>query len=493
MRAMLRLSAMALLVTVAAQIGPAKASATSTLHVMHSSLSPGHWQVVTLVARDLSGAPLRGAGARVIVQYGDRADSYRLARTNARGVSSLRFQVPGSVAGTRAVVLATVNNGYLSQTVSASFEVGAPGVRSSGGLSVIARALPPRVTPPEPLWIVVYVHSARGSVVVGAGVTATVSFASGAAHADGKTDGDGVATIRVDTAHVTGQGTVQAGIQVRAGKNGGAASTHFTLEAAPTATPTPTLRPTPPPTDTPAPTATTSLTPTRTPTPSPTATPTVIPASPVVPSPADTSTPTPTASPTSTSTPTPSPSPTATETATPSPSPTPASTPTNTPVPSCPASGADQTGCMQEVINLINQTRTVYSQQYGVSEPAVVLNLTQSMGTSSCAGSLGHSQAMAQSGQIWHVNASYPQASFPNNLCVRFSTAGENVGAIGTGNELQDLKTMHSEMMNEPYSPSTCAQYDDHACNIVNPNFRQAGVGIVVSGGQTWLTEDFVG
>ncbi|MGH2409866.1 MAG: hypothetical protein ACRDGS_05785 [Chloroflexota bacterium] len=48
-------------------------------------------------------------------------------------------------------------------------------------------------------------------------------------------------------------------------------------------------------------------------------------------------------------------------------------------------------------------------------------------------------------------------------------------------------------MMAEAHDPSTCAATVNHACNILNPKFRAVGIGIDVTGGMTWLTEDFVG
>jgi uncharacterized protein YkwD len=137
---------------------------------------------------------------------------------------------------------------------------------------------------------------------------------------------------------------------------------------------------------------------------------------------------------------------------------------------------------MQAMLDIINQTRA----QNGVG--AVGLSTTESNGTSTCAGSIGHSEAMAQSGQIWHQNSAYPQASWPNDICVSITAAGENVGAFG-GDEMTALRSMHAEMMSEPHTPGC---QGSHACNILDPRFNQVGIGIYVYNGQTWLTEDFV-
>jgi uncharacterized protein YkwD len=140
---------------------------------------------------------------------------------------------------------------------------------------------------------------------------------------------------------------------------------------------------------------------------------------------------------------------------------------------------------MQSLLALLNKDRAA------VGVPPLTLNLTQSTGSGSCVGSVGHSSAMQQSGTIWHTNSSYPAASFPTNLCIAYSTAGENVGEAGSGNELTDLQQLDSMMMGEAHDASTCATTVNHACNILNPSFHQVGIGLVTANNTTWLTEDF--
>jgi hypothetical protein len=98
---------------------------------------------------------------------------------------------------------------------------------------------------------------------------------------------------------------------------------------------------------------------------------------------------------------------------------------------------------------------------------------------------------MARSGFIWHINPHYPRASFPNNICVRYTSVGENVGVASTGAVLQDLRTLDQEMMSEPHTRSICAATVNHACNILTPGFRHVGIGIYEAQAYTWLTEDF--
>jgi uncharacterized protein YkwD len=137
------------------------------------------------------------------------------------------------------------------------------------------------------------------------------------------------------------------------------------------------------------------------------------------------------------------------------------------------------------MLTILNQDRA----NNGVA--ALTLNMTQTNGTGSCVGSIGHSQAMQQSGSIWHTNPSYPAASFPTDICIPYTTAGENVGEAGSGNELTDMQQLDNLMMGEAHDPTTCATTVNHACNIINPSFHQVGIGVIDVNNTTWLTEDF--
>jgi hypothetical protein len=139
------------------------------------------------------------------------------------------------------------------------------------------------------------------------------------------------------------------------------------------------------------------------------------------------------------------------------------------------------------MLSILNVTRA----QYGLDP--LTLDLTQSDGTGSCVGSIGHSQAMQQSGSIWHVNPSYPDASFPADICVAGFGAAENVGEWPGGDEMAALIALNNLMMGEQHDPAYCAVYDNHACNILNPSYSRVGIGIVYVGGATWMTEDFIG
>jgi kumamolisin len=165
-------------------------------------------------------------------------------------------------------------------------------------------------------------------------------------------------------------------------------------------------------------------------------------------------------------------------TGTPTPTPTPTSTPnpTNTPVStSCPGS---QSGCIQAMFTILNNDRA------GAGVAPLTLNSTQTNGTGSCVGSYGHSVHMASVGAISHDQ-------FPGDICIAYSTAGENVGEASYGNELTDLQQLDQSMMSEPHDATTCSTTGNHACNIINPAFHQVGIGIYNVNNQTWLTEDF--
>jgi uncharacterized protein YkwD len=133
------------------------------------------------------------------------------------------------------------------------------------------------------------------------------------------------------------------------------------------------------------------------------------------------------------------------------------------------------------MLQILNATRA----QYGVGP--LTLNATQSAGTSTCIGSYGHSVHMAQQGQISHDQ-------WPNDVCTGNYPIGENVGQSRSGDESKDLQIMHNMMMSEPHDAATCASFVNHACNIINPQYHQVGIGLYVApDGGTWLTENFLG
>lgn len=145
---------------------------------------------------------------------------------------------------------------------------------------------------------------------------------------------------------------------------------------------------------------------------------------------------------------------------------------------SCPSQG-----CLPALLAQINRDRAAAGRAPLQFDP------TQSAGTASCPGSLGHSRAMAASGEIWHINASYPRQSFPANLCGRFSAGGENVG-MASGSEWSALSEIHHLMMSEPYTPGCL---DNHHCNLLSANYARIGLAASQRGGVWYLTEDFLG
>lgn len=142
---------------------------------------------------------------------------------------------------------------------------------------------------------------------------------------------------------------------------------------------------------------------------------------------------------------------------------------------SCPGS---QSGCIQAMLNQLNSDRSAA----GVAP--LTLNSTETNGTSSCVGSYGHSVHMSQVGSISHDQ-------FPGDICISYSTAGENVGESSSSNEWSDLQSLDNQMMAESHTASTCSTTNNHACNIINPAFHQVGIGIYYVNNTTWLTEDF--
>jgi hypothetical protein len=478
----------------------AAATVSSTIQLSHSTLSPGQSETLSVKARDLVGAPLAGASVTLTVRYGAIVKQYTLHATDSQGRSFLTFTTPSNVKVQAATVKVTISNGFLTIGLTGRFAFRARSghnptpaptptstFRASSDLVVIARILPPSVRAPESAWLVVYARSRTGSDRTSAPVTASALFTEGTANVSGLTDSHGVATVRIDTSKVKADQTVAVGVVVRwHGEVGTSASSFKVLAPA---------KPTPSPTPTRTPTAT--RTPTKTPgvdaaVITPTWTPVVVATQPSTPSatPLATATMTPIPTPTPTSAPAPTATSTATRTATATPTPTSTPTPTatNTQVPNCPGS---QSACRQALLNVLNQDRQTWSAAQSLNLRPLTLNGAESDGSGGCPGSIGHSQAMAQSGTIWHYNPNYPAASFPNDICVHFSTAGENVGEWSSGNELQDLMNLDAAMMSEPHSAGCLG---NHACNILGALYSSVGIGIFVdSRGTTWLTEDFIG
>jgi uncharacterized protein YkwD len=125
----------------------------------------------------------------------------------------------------------------------------------------------------------------------------------------------------------------------------------------------------------------------------------------------------------------------------------------------------------QQLLSLINGSRA------GAGLSPLTFSAVQSAGTASCVGSYGHSVHMAQVGQIGHDQ-------FPQDICIPWSSAGENVGEA-TGSESNGIQLLHQLMMNE--GPG-----GGHYRNIMSTTFTTVGIGLYYTGGILWLTEDFV-
>src|SRR5947209_507463 len=120
-----------------------------------------------------------------------------------------------------------------------------------------------------------------------------------------------------------------------------------------------------------------------------------------------------------------------------------ASTLTPTPT-STPATGCTSTqSCTALLLSVLNRHRARHHLALLQLAPA------QSHGMAGCAGSIGHSVAMAATGGIWHTNGHFPRQSFPRNICVPYTHVGENVGQAFTGSETGDLQVLDQLMMRE--------------------------------------------
>ncbi|HZU13314.1 MAG TPA: CAP domain-containing protein [Chloroflexota bacterium] len=114
--------------------------------------------------------------------------------------------------------------------------------------------------------------------------------------------------------------------------------------------------------------------------------------------------------------------------------------------------------------------------------------LTLSAQQSAC--SARHSSHMAQEGYISHDQ-------FPGDVCVPYHLMAENVG-VASGDPAAAVLWLQKDMMAEgpcPHHGCPRGEFEQHGhyLNLINPAYKQIGIGVVESGGETWLTEDFVG
>jgi hypothetical protein len=122
-----------------------------------------------------------------------------------------------------------------------------------------------------------------------------------------------------------------------------------------------------------------------------------------------------------------------------------------------PAAHADTVSAESQFVTLINQLR----QSKGLRPLAVDPRLVTV--------ARNWSAQMASSKTLSH-NGSF-SAQAPGD----WVKLGENVGYGG------DVNTIHQAFVNSPH----------HYANLVDPAFNAVGIGVVVSGGTTWVTEDF--
>jgi uncharacterized protein YkwD len=102
--------------------------------------------------------------------------------------------------------------------------------------------------------------------------------------------------------------------------------------------------------------------------------------------------------------------------------------------------------------------------------------------------SLSHSVHMAAEGAISHDE-------FPSDICIEHQTAGENVGVSGGDAQTAIRGIDHSMMSEGPCPHATCSAQEferhGHYLNLMSRTFTRVGIGVYLSGGLTWITEDF--
>jgi uncharacterized protein YkwD len=131
---------------------------------------------------------------------------------------------------------------------------------------------------------------------------------------------------------------------------------------------------------------------------------------------------------------------------------------------------------VHKLIRLINKDRAAHHVG------PLVLDRVQS----TC--SLRHAKHMAAQDFISHDD-------FPSDVCTPHVYAGENVGEAG-GNPLAGATALHQEMMAEgPCPDAGCpnGEFEQHGhyLNLINRRYTRVGIGVCISRGQIWVTEDF--
>ncbi len=119
----------------------------------------------------------------------------------------------------------------------------------------------------------------------------------------------------------------------------------------------------------------------------------------------------------------------------------------------------------QEIFHLLNQERTRRGLEPLRMEPLLV------------AGARRHSQLMAEQGTLSHQFRGEPDLNgrlAPTGL--HFDVSGENVAVNSSA------AGAHRGLMGSP----------PHRENILNPRYNAIGIGVLRSGEQIWVTQDFV-
>lgn len=143
----------------------------------------------------------------------------------------------------------------------------------------------------------------------------------------------------------------------------------------------------------------------------------------------------------------------------------------------------DGKACRAALLTLINADRA------RASLPPLTLDIAQSDGASSegaaggCAGSQGHSRAMARTGRVWHRDAHHRHASYPNDICGTVLRSAENVGA-GSGSEFAALRRIEHRFIRGSGPTSR---------HLLSRRFTRVGIGIARRGDRYYVTEDFIG
>jgi hypothetical protein len=142
--------------------------------------------------------------------------------------------------------------------------------------------------------------------------------------------------------------------------------------------------------------------------------------------------------------------------------------------------------CALALLTLINRDREAHHRPPLVYDTRQSTGVPEQSGAQSCAGSSGHSLAMAESNRLWHRDSRFRSASYPRDICGPVARSAENVGAARGSSEWDALRTIEAHILGGGPGSRPLR-------HLLSPRFTRVGVGIARRGNKFFVTEDFLG